>query len=186
MKEERKDVSGRAGGIGPVFFIVGFLVALGFGWFVFPDLLYSEKTQPVNFPHAKHQDGSCEDCHSFRKDGSYTGAPKMASCKECHEDPVGDSKDEKALVEEYIQKDKEIPWQTYAWQPDNVYFSHAPHLARDVECTRCHRDVTKEDKLPVVKVNRLTGYRPGTMSMVECEKCHVQNGASNACAACHK
>jgi hypothetical protein len=185
MKEEQKRPSKQTG-VGLIFFASGFFIALALGWLVFPDLLYSEKVQPINFSHAKHQDSSCEDCHSFREDGSYTGIPKVESCRECHEEPMTESKDEIALVEEYLGKDKEIPWLTYSWQPDNVYFSHAPHVGQDLECTTCHRDVSNEEKLPPVKINRLTKYSKDTMLMVECEKCHAERGTTNACAACHK
>ncbi len=185
MNEQQKNLPEKRGK-GWVFFIGGMIVALAFGWGAFPRLLYSGKAQPVNFVHAKHQDSSCEDCHSFRDDGSYTGFPKVEDCRQCHEDPQGESDAEKTLIESYLRKNKEIPWMAYAWQPDNVYFSHAPHLGKGMECTTCHRDVTEEKTLPEVKVNRLTGYREGTMAMVACEKCHEREGASNACAACHK
>jgi hypothetical protein len=98
-----------------------------------------------------------------------------------------ESEDERILVEEYIQQEREIPWLVYAWQPDNVYFSHAAHTEEQgIECVRCHRDVSAEEKMPVYKENRLTGYSKNTMKMVECEKCHAEKGASNSCHICHK
>jgi hypothetical protein len=187
MKEYSKKSSGKSS-IGIVVFLAGFAVALVFGWVVFPELLYSKKIQPLNFNHAipDHQGSGCEDCHTFREDGSYVGIPRLAKCRECHESPVGESPDEKILVEEYIQKDKEIPWLVYAYQPDNVYFSHAPHKAKGVECVQCHRDVSKEVKTPVYRENRLTGYSRSTMKMDVCEKCHAEQKASNNCEICHK
>ncbi len=167
-----------------VAFLVGFIGSLAFGWIVFPRLLYSKKYQPINFSHAAHQDSDCESCHYFRDDGTYSGIPNIDNCIECHEEVMGESEAEKILVEEYIQKEKPIPWLVYAWQPDNVYFSHAPH--KDIDCVRCHRDVSNESKTPPVYINRLTGYSKNTMKMVECEKCHEKNGASNACQVCHK
>jgi len=185
MKEEQKSASGK-GILGGVIFFFGFILALIVGWVVFPNVLFSQKAQPVNFSHLAHQDGSCEDCHSFREDGSFTGIPKIEKCKECHEQQQGQSEAERIVVEEYIQQDKEIPWKVYSWQPDNVYFSHAPHKAGGIECKACHRDVEKEEKLPVFKEDRLTGYSMQTMKMEKCEKCHAERGASNECEMCHK
>ncbi len=182
---EQKQSPSRTG-LGWIFFLVGFIGSIVLGWVVFPGLLYSEKSQPINFSHAKHSDSSCEDCHTLRPDGSFTGIPKIQNCIECHQDPQGDSKDEQILIEKYIQEEKEIPWLVYTRQPDNVYFSHAPHMGKDMKCTTCHRDVSAEEKSPAVKVNRLTGYHEDTMMMVECEKCHARQGTTNACAACHK
>ncbi len=172
--------------VGTIIFLCGFVPALIFGWLIFPNLLYSKHPQPMEFSHLAHEDMSCEDCHSVREDGTYSGIPKVASCAECHESPIGESKAEKTLVEEYIEKEREIPWKIYAWQPDNVYFSHAPHLSREVACTECHRDVSGEEKLPPYRENRITGYSKETMKMITCERCHEKRGASNECEICHK
>lgn len=182
--EEKKDHSGAI--IGLASFMVGLALALAVGWFVFPKVLFSKEKQPLNFPHSAHQDSSCEDCHFLREDGSYSGTPGINNCKECHEEPMTESEDERILVEEYIQQDKEIPWKVYTWQPDNVYFSHVPHMGKGMECTRCHRPIEGEEKLPEYRANRITGYSKSTMKMVECEKCHADQGASNACHVCHK
>ena len=184
MKDQKKGAPGK-GSLGLVIFFAGFILALVAGWVVFPNLLFSQKTQPINFSHVAHQDTSCEDCHFFRDDGSYTGVPKLAKCKECHESAMGSTEDERILVEEYIAKDQEVPWYQYSWQPDNVYFNHASHKGK-VECVVCHRDVTKEQKLPAFRENKLTGYSITTMKMETCEKCHAEKGGNNACAACHK
>lgn len=185
MKYKRKRASGK-GGQGKIFFFGGFGLALIFGWVIFPQLLFSHKAQPINFSHAVHQDSVCEDCHYFREDGTFVGIPGISACRECHESAMGESESERILVEDYIQQNRELPWRVYSWQPDNVYFSHAPHQAKGAPCTHCHRDVRNEEKLPAYKENRLTGYTPTTMKMVECEKCHAENGATNACQMCHK
>ena len=185
MKENDKSASGKSG-VGWLIFFAGLIVALVLGWVVFPNLLYSQKMQPLNFSHTAHQDSSCEDCHYSRPDGTYSGIPRIDKCKECHESPLGQTEDERILVEEYIQKEHEIPWRVYAWQPDNVYFSHAPHTAKGLECVQCHHNVAKEEKLPVFKENRLTGYSLATMKMDVCEKCHAERGGSNSCQVCHK
>lgn len=183
MRQEKRDASGK-GGMGWVVFFTGFILALIVGWVVFPNLLFSQKNQPMNFSHVAHQDSSCEDCHFFREDGSYSGIPTIEKCKECHESQMGQTEDERILVEEYIQKDREVPWRVYAWQPDNVYFSHAPH--KSLECVQCHTDVSKEQTSPRFKENRITGYSASTMKMESCEKCHAERSGSNNCEVCHK
>ncbi len=185
MKKQTTNESGNAVLEG-IIFLVGFVIALVVGWVVFPKILFSESKQPFNFSHAAHQDSSCEDCHTFRPDGSYTGIPKLENCKQCHESQMGSTEDERILVEEYIQNEKEIPWRVYSSQPDNVYFSHASHKAKNVACTECHRDVAKEQKNPVYRENRITGYSSEIMKMEVCEKCHARQGASNNCEICHK
>ena len=185
MKEEKSSSTG-ARVLGGLAFAAGLAVSLILGWVVFPTLLFSEKTQPINFSHTAHTDTECVDCHAFRADGTYAGIPKIDKCKECHESAQGSSESERILIEKYIQNGQEVPWLVYAWQPDNVYFSHAAHKAGDIECIRCHRDVQKEKLLPVFHQNRITGYSKTTMGMRECEDCHAERAVTNNCEMCHK
>lgn len=185
MTQEKNGSSGSKA-LGIFFFLLGFVGALAVGWYVFPSVLYSQKAQPVNFSHVAHQSEDCESCHALRPDGTYGGIPKLDRCKECHESAQGTSEDEAKFISDYVEKNVEVPWKIYTWQPDNVYFSHAPHKGQGLECTRCHRDVTNEEKNPPFKENRITGYSISTMKMVECEKCHAEKGASNNCEICHK
>ena len=54
---------------------------------------------------------------------------------------------------------REIPWLVYARQPDNVYFSHAPHVKRaGIECRRCHGDHGLSATTPVYQFNRISTY----------------------------
>ncbi|MDL2266881.1 cytochrome c family protein [Desulfovibrio sp. OttesenSCG-928-G15] len=126
-------------------------MALAFGWWVFPDLIFSKQSQPFYFSHKVHIEtvgASCADCHSFRADGSFTGYPDMQSCANCHSDVLtpkpgpGASKAElatyeaeKTFVEEYVKTGAEVPWAKHQKQPDNVFFSHAAHFSK---CFSCH------------------------------------------------
>ncbi len=179
-----------SGLLGWVLFVLGFAGALFVGWIVFPQLLFSTKYQPINYNHAIHQEDagmSCEDCHSFREDGTYAGKPRLSTCVECHAEPQGETEDEAKLVSEYVEPEKEIPWISYSRQPDNVFFSHAAHVKMaEMECTDCHRDVAGETKAPPVKINRLTGYPNEIIKMYVCEDCHARENVSNACDVCHK
>ncbi|MEN8780824.1 MAG: menaquinone reductase multiheme cytochrome c subunit QrcA, partial [Desulfobacterales bacterium] len=116
-----------------LFFIIGFVASLAVGWVVFPQLLYSQKEQPVAFNHALHNelvDAGCESCHFFREDGSYSGVPKIAQCIDCHEEVQGDSEAEEYFVTEFVQKGREVPWLIYSRQPPCVFFSHAAHVKK--------------------------------------------------------
>jgi hypothetical protein len=184
-----RNTSSQSGGV--VFFLLGLILALGFGWFVFPQMLYSEKTQPIPFNHKIHMEDvgmACDECHYFREDGSYNGFPSTESCAQCHDYVTeGDTPGEKAIdkfVVEYVETGKQVPWLNYQYQPDNVYFSHIAHESED--CTSCHPDVGNAEKTPVYYENILTGYSKHTMKMWKCERCHAENGVSNACFVCHK
>jgi hypothetical protein len=193
-------------------FILGLVVALIFGWWVFPSIMFSEKAQPVAFKHSTHvedQGLSCDDCHYFREDGSFAGVPATESCSNCHSDVLGDSEAEKNYVRNYVEKGKDVDWLIHQYQPDNVFFSHAAHQPKDCAnchsefdpededydadffCKTCHPSVRELDKLPY-KENRLTGYSKTTMKMWQCERCHANpnhfgnTNANNACYTCHK
>lgn len=168
-------------------FVLGFLLSVVAGWVLFPSMLYSELDQPIPFSHKIHvedQGLTCDSCHFFREDGSYQGLPTNEQCSGCHSEVVGQTQAEAKYVQEYVQKNKEVPWLNYQYQPDNVLFSHKAH--EPFECTECHPDVAKADKAPKYYENKLSGYSKQTMKMWQCERCHAENGVSNACHVCHK
>ncbi|MFV0423940.1 menaquinone reductase multiheme cytochrome c subunit QrcA [Oleidesulfovibrio sp.] len=186
-------------------FFVGLVVALIFGWWVFPGMLYSQKQQPVRFSHPVHTEDAgmaCTDCHYFREDGTFAGLPTTEQCASCHSDVLGEDPEEARYVEEYVNQGKEVKWLVYQMQPDNVFFSHAAHSeescnqchdfsTRDL-CNQCHPDVAGMDNPPVYNENKLTKYSKETMKMWECERCHAHpdhygvTRSSNACFVCHK
>ncbi|MGB5156488.1 MAG: menaquinone reductase multiheme cytochrome c subunit QrcA [Desulfobacterales bacterium] len=200
-------------GSGILFFITGFVVSLIIGWVVFPKLLYSKKEQPVDFNHALHigqVDNGCGSCHIFREDGSFAGVPRLAQCLDCHQEVQGDSPGEKVFVEEYVLKEKEVPWLIYSKQPDCVFFSHTAHVKKaKMECAVCHGPMGESKSLKTYEQNRITGYSRDIwgksiagnkenswdrMKMDDCAKCHeketggkssVQTG-KEACFVCHK
>ncbi len=175
--------SSSSGGVLP--FFLGLVVVLFLGWWGFPRLLFSAAEQPVRFSHLAHVDltelglsdeeivkweekypqnpgSACEDCHFFNDDGSFSGIPTNESCSSCHDpdsEPYGEDPEEKRYLEQYLAKDKEVPWLIYQYQPDNVYFSHAAH--QDISCLTCHPNVGKTDTPPTHYRNILTDYSNG-------------------------
>jgi hypothetical protein len=187
------------GGSGPVilFFILGLIASSVVGWVIFPKLLYSQKKQPIDFNHVLHVaevDNSCESCHFFREDGTYSGVPKLEQCIECHEEVQGDSPDEIKFVEEYVSKGREVPWLIYSRQPDCVFFSHVAHIkGAAMDCVTCHGHIGESENLKVYEYNRITGYsrdiwgksiagfKKNTwdrMKMDDCAECHDRETAS--------
>lgn len=186
-------------------FAVGFVAHFIPGWVMFPQLLYGEKQQPIDFSHKLHVDevGECEGCHFFREDGSFSGVPMLENCLECHEEQMGEHPEEEKLIKEYVEPGKEIPWLIYARQPQCVFFSHAAHVKMaEMECTTCHGAVGDSDHLRPYQYNRLTlysrdiwgwniaGYKKNTwdrMKMDDCAECHEKKrGSKGACFVCHK
>lgn len=203
-----------SGGFIILFFIVGFAASMVLGWVIFPKLLYSQKEQPFNFNHALHVeevDESCQSCHFFREDGSFSGIPKIAQCVDCHEEPMGDTEDEAIFVEQYVAKEREVPWFVYSRQPDCVFFSHAAHvIGAEMECATCHGHHGETENLRPYEYNRITtysrdiwghniaGFAKNTwdrMKMDDCARCHKEAGIihtssvqteRDACFVCHK
>jgi hypothetical protein len=202
-----------AGGTITLFFIFGLVASLVLGWVIFPQLLYSKKEQPIDFNHALHnelvEDG-CESCHFFREDGTYSGAPKLAQCIQCHEEVQGESEDEEKFVTQYVAKGREVPWLIYARQPDCVFFSHIAHVKMgQMDCVTCHGHIGESESLKVYEENRITGYSRDIwgkniagikwhswdrMKMDDCSECHQRNNVNQAsvqtnkggCFVCHK
>ena len=207
------DPASGAGGTITLFFIVGLVASLVLGWVIFPQLLYSKKEQPVDFNHALHNElveDSCESCHFFREDGTYSGVPKLAQCIDCHEEVNGEDPEEEKFVTQYVAKGREVPWLVYARQPDCVFFSHIAHVKMgQMDCVTCHGHIGESESLKVYEENRITGYSRDIwgkniagikwnswdrMKMDDCSECHqrdnvnqgsVQSG-KGGCFVCHK
>ena len=175
---------------GKLFFLAGALAALGAGWAGFPRAIYESRTQPVDFSHKVHAEkagAKCDDCHAFRDDGSFAGAPALDKCASCHAAAMGSTAAEKDFIDRYVTPQREPAWLSYARQPENVWFSHAAHIKRaNLACERCHGAIGASDKLPVYREDRVGGYSHETMSMDACIECHRQKGNELSCIGCHK
>jgi hypothetical protein len=190
-------------------FMIGLVGSLIVGWFLFPQWLYSEKHQPIDFNHAIHMDNvsdGCNSCHYFREDGSFSGIPDLAACTDCHQDVMGSDPEEEKFVTEYVQQNKEVEWLSYFRQPDCVFFSHAAHVTgAGMSCESCHGDIGYSTHSKVYQENIISGYsrdiwgysisrlgKPGEhdgkpMKMNDCAKCHLEEtGSKGACFQCHK
>lgn len=202
-----------AGATITLFFILGLAASLVVGWVIFPELLYSQKKQPIDFNHALHNDlvdDGCQSCHFFREDGSYSGVPKLAQCIDCHEDINGEDPEEEKFYNEYVLPYREVPWRVYSRQPDCVFFSHAAHvISGQMDCVSCHGHIGESTSLKVYEENRITGYSRDIwgeniagfkrnswdrMKMDDCAQCHRDNSVNQnsvqthrgGCFVCHQ
>ncbi len=191
---------------GVLLFLAGFAFSLALGWIVLPELLYRTEPQPLEFNHKVHtgdQGGmSCDACHVFSDDGRFEGIPAVAKCGECHSSPIGESQNEKLLVEGFVTPNKPIPWRVYSRQPDNAYFSHSTHVTlAGLQCEQCHGVHGASEKLEPFQIDRISGYSRNItgrtvlasasnpsekMTMDSCVRCHAKSGRRSGCIECHK
>jgi hypothetical protein len=192
---------------GSLTFGFGFAIALAGGWIAFPRVLYERVDQPIQFSHEVHTREStgltCQDCHSFDEQGTFSGIPRLEVCSPCHTDLQGKSAEEKRFVDQYVARNREVPWQVYARQPENAHFSHAPHVVlAKIGCERCHGPHGGSDRLRPFERNRLSSYardvegyslvrwKPDEwqtgMKMDDCSNCHRERGIRESCLTCHK
>ncbi|MBU1611620.1 MAG: cytochrome c3 family protein [Proteobacteria bacterium] len=119
---------------------------------------------------------------------------------------------EREMLVGYLLTGVEIPWYTYQYQPDNVFFSHKAHAnltladpdaghgeaegAEAVEaeettdqanCALCPpAGIESGTSPPPFMENVISGYSKSTMKMWQCEQCHAKMHQDNACYVCHK
>ncbi len=187
-------------------FFAGMVLMMGVGWMAFPRVLYRKIDQPVQFSHRIHTGEkvglTCDGCHTFGEDGRFAGIPVVEQCSGCHSSVQGSTPDEKVVVEKYVTPKKEIPWLVYARQPENVHFSHAPHVKLGkLQCERCHGAHGTTDSLRPYEENRISGYSRDIwgrsisrvrnqpwegMKMDDCARCHERQQVSAGCLDCHK
>ncbi len=135
--------------------------------------------QPIAFNHKLHAENGleCVDCHPYFEEQASSGRPSLETCQSCHDEPQGESKEEKKLME-YIKSGNEIEWQRLYRAPEDVYFSHRRHVVLGkIECKTCHGDIGESSKPP---------YKPLKITMKNCMNCHEEKGATNDCVACHR
>ena len=157
-------------GLGLGIILVSLLISLEVG---------SKAKQPLSFNHKKHREQGieCITCHAYFKDQTFSGMPRVATCLECHKDPVTESPEEEKIRK--IQKEgQEIHWNRIYQQPDHVFFSHRRHVVLGkMECESCHGTIGQSERPP---------SKPWVkMTMNWCMECHSKRKVTNDCLACH-
>lgn len=134
--------------------------------------------QPIPFSHRVHAGEKrigCLMCHPGVLRGYRADIPPLETCMLCHEriiihfPPIHD-------LREHYYGGKPVIWKRVNWVPEFVYFDHAVHIHRAIDCARCHGDVEKMDR--VVKAREF--------EMGFCIQCHRDNNATHDCFVCHR
>jgi len=159
-------------------FILTFIASAAAGNIVsrlaFESLAKPHVKKDIPFNHRKHTAlYKCDDCHGYLSDGTFTGIPAADDCLKCHDEFA--SKD----IFSYPNK----PWETYAKQKKNIYFSHKivmnarfPDGRQKTDCLFCHGN--KADSWDTSMIME-------KLSMSQCLDCHKTLKLSIKCMVCH-
>jgi len=148
----------------------------------------AKKQLPFNHKsHTTTYGADCETCHSYYANGRFKGLPSVGDCTVCHDREGANSDTDpsvplrKAFFNDYQDTDR--PWDSFAKQPDLVYFSHKVVMTATYEdgrkkarCGSCHGD--KGNSMTTKKIK-------GKMLMGQCMDCHTALDISNKCTVCH-
>ncbi|MDH5751936.1 MAG: cytochrome c family protein [Deltaproteobacteria bacterium] len=123
--------------------------------------------QPIAYNHQAHvkkKGEPCQTCHRYFEERDVAGRPVMATCIECHTNPVTKSKEEEKL-RQMAEQQQELAWTRVTVMPDHVRFSHMRHVkVGRIDCSVCHGDMG-ELTTPPTKPNIL-------INMNFCLDCH--------------
>ena len=149
--------------------------------------------QPIPFSH-KHHAGDfqieCQYCHSGTDRSPSAGVPSVEVCMGCHAQfPTSyDEIEGIRILKEHWEEKRPIEWIQIHRLPEHVQFPHNRHIAKGIECQRCHGPVEKMDKLYLVPDDSWWYLVPvKKMEMGWCLQCHRSNDhqASQDCMRCH-
>jgi hypothetical protein len=133
--------------------------------------------QPIYFSHRVHagvKQIDCRFCHPGVDYSKNAGIPTVQKCLYCHDYII---KQHPQLVKErwHYDTNTPVPWIRIYHVGDHVRFNHQPHIRKEIECTVCHGQVARMDRL--VKVEFKMGF---------CIGCHQEMNAQLDCwLACH-
>lgn len=137
--------------------------------------------QPIKYNHSKHVEEiglECIQCHQHYETDSAAGLPVLEDCTECHSELLGESEEEKKLLQ-FVDENLEVPWNRVFQLPRHVFFSHRRHIVLgQLECNICHGDMEKLTEPPQKSDNEVT--------MDFCIECHEDTGVSIDCMNCHR
>lgn len=162
-----------------ILFFVG-LIAAAIG------LLYSQSSadlpvqdsQPIAFSHEFHAGKlavDCRYCHRAAHQSPTAGLPTVSLCIGCHQNVDAKHVGIETLLDHW-KRQQPVAWVRLQRLPDFVYFTHARHLSRDVQCVDCHGHVESTAHTP----------RAATYEMGWCLACHEARRAPQDCLTCHK
>jgi len=135
--------------------------------------------QPIAFSHKIHAGDNkmqCQYCHGGVRRGAAAGIPSVRLCMGCHQ-IVAANKPEIVKLRTTFQENQPVPWMRVNVIADFVYFNHYPHVARGIQCQKCHGEIqTMPEVWPSVNL----------ANMALCVNCHRENAAPVDCYTCHR
>ncbi len=141
----------------------------------------AEVRQPIAYNHSLHVkklEIGCDTCHETSRTGEVAGLPSIATCAACHQEPNGDSVEERKVVAA-VHDSREIPWARLYELPRHVYFTHRRHVeVARIACEQCHGPMSAQTRPPPAPLV--------TVTMDRCLACHRARSASQDCDACHR
>jgi hypothetical protein len=139
---------------------------------------YATVKQPIPFDHRVHVTGlgiNCQFCHFSVERSANAGLPPTAACLPCHSQ-VWRSSPTFAPVRASMASGRPVAWKRVNAVPDFVFFNHAAHVAKHIDCASCHGDVGTMGQVRQV----------APMTMNWCVSCHVDHKAPTNCTTCHR
>ncbi len=156
--------------------VVASVVVMLYLYYFYPHQVIGPK-QPIYFSHRVHagvKGISCQFCHPFTERSKNAGIPAVGKCLFCHRYIITGHPQIRKVRWHYDTK-APIPWVGIYYVPDHVQFKHQPHIRKEIDCTTCHGEVKKMDRLKSVE-----------FEMGFCIECHKIRGAQLDCwLACH-
>ena len=140
------------------------------------DLRERSPVQPVAFSHAVHAGNNsipCLYCHRSADRSPLAGIPSVMECRSCHLYISPESPEIRKLIT-YWDKQVSIPWVRVNSLPDYVYFPHMMHIRAGIECSDCHGQVVRMERIS----------RTASLKMGWCLGCHRQHKAGIDCWTC--
>jgi len=157
-----------------VFVMAVILIATGG---VITGALYPGTAQPIPFSHRVHatsKEISCFFCHQYAAISDNPGIPTVEKCVLCHK-VIATRFPPVAKIFNYYDNNQPVPWVRVNNLADFVQFSHQAHLARRVDCSRCHGNIKEMDRVK----------QAHKFDMNFCITCHWDSNASVVCYTCH-
>lgn len=133
--------------------------------------------QPIPFSHLLHAGDlkiDCQYCHASVDQSRHATLPSMNVCMNCHSVVKTDSPHIQKMKQR-IENGDSLEWIKIHDMPDFVFFNHKRHIAKGIQCEKCHGDVKKMKKVKQVEL----------MNMGFCVSCHQKEKAPTGCDTCH-
>jgi hypothetical protein len=134
--------------------------------------------QPIPFSHRVHvadKKISCFFCHQYAAFSDNAGIPTTEKCMHCHRIIIPEFPPIR-LLRSYYEGEQQLMWVRVNQVPDFVFFNHAVHIKRGIDCGACHGNVRVMDRIQAVR----------KMDMDFCLRCHWEMRASTDCYVCHR